>query len=81
MVPQVRAAAVFLDLVTMKSLVALAVEFESCFFVFLFRSVCQEYFLDGGMRRMIEKDAKSAMLTTSLTTESVSAQPYSTIPR
>ncbi|XP_056272337.1 S-adenosylmethionine sensor upstream of mTORC1 isoform X2 [Pseudoliparis swirei] len=44
------------------------------------RSVCQEYFLDGGMRRMIEKDAKSAMLTMSLTTESVCAQPYSTIP-
>lgn len=24
------------------------------------RSVCQEYFLDGGMKRMLEKDAKSA---------------------
>ncbi|XP_042338573.1 S-adenosylmethionine sensor upstream of mTORC1-like [Plectropomus leopardus] len=45
------------------------------------RSVCQEYFLDGGMKRMLEKDEKSAMLAMGLTAASVSAQPNSTIPR
>ncbi|AWP08056.1 putative methyltransferase BTM2 -like [Scophthalmus maximus] len=44
------------------------------------RSVCQEYFLDGGMKRMLEKDEKSATLAMGLTAASVSAQPYSTIP-
>ncbi|KAI3371106.1 hypothetical protein L3Q82_023738 [Scortum barcoo] len=44
------------------------------------RSVCQEYFLDGGMKRMLEKDEKSATLAMGLTGASVSAQPYSTIP-
>ncbi|XP_030282831.1 S-adenosylmethionine sensor upstream of mTORC1 isoform X2 [Sparus aurata] len=42
------------------------------------RSVCQEYFLDGGMKRMLEKDEKSAALTMGLT--AASAQPHSTIP-
>uniref|UniRef100_A0A3B3ZA09 S-adenosylmethionine sensor upstream of mTORC1 n=1 Tax=Periophthalmus magnuspinnatus TaxID=409849 RepID=A0A3B3ZA09_9GOBI len=32
------------------------------------RSVCQEYFLDGGMKRMIEKDEKSAAASLGLTT-------------
>ena len=48
---------------------------------FHFHSVCQEYFLDGGMKRMLEKDEKSAMLAMGLTAASVSAQPNSTIPR
>ncbi|XP_061780864.1 S-adenosylmethionine sensor upstream of mTORC1 [Nerophis lumbriciformis] len=41
------------------------------------RSVCQEYFLDGGMKRMLEKDKKSASfsLSTGLTAASASAQP------
>ncbi|XP_061898733.1 S-adenosylmethionine sensor upstream of mTORC1 [Entelurus aequoreus] len=41
------------------------------------RSVCQEYFLDGGMKRMLEKDEKSASfsLSTGLTAASASAQP------
>ncbi|KAL0968581.1 hypothetical protein UPYG_G00268830 [Umbra pygmaea] len=43
------------------------------------RSVCQEYFLDGGMKRMLEKDEKSARLALAM---SASAQPYSSfIPR
>uniref|UniRef100_A0A8C5EK09 S-adenosylmethionine sensor upstream of mTORC1 n=1 Tax=Gouania willdenowi TaxID=441366 RepID=A0A8C5EK09_GOUWI len=42
------------------------------------RSVCQEYFLDGGMKRMLEKDAKSAALSSGLTAAPV--PPYSTIP-
>lgn len=50
-------------------------------FLFYFHSVCQEYFLDGGMKRMLEKDEKSATLAMGLTAASVSAQPYSTIPR
>ncbi|XP_053283773.1 S-adenosylmethionine sensor upstream of mTORC1 isoform X2 [Pleuronectes platessa] len=44
------------------------------------RSICQEYFLDGGMKRMLEKDEKSATLAMGLTAASVSAQPHSTIP-
>lgn len=50
-------------------------------FWFHFHSVCQEYFLDGGMKRMLEKDEKSAKLAMGLAASSVSAQPYSTIPR
>ncbi|XP_075998466.1 S-adenosylmethionine sensor upstream of mTORC1 isoform X3 [Genypterus blacodes] len=42
------------------------------------RSVCQEYFLDGGMKRMLEKDEKSARL--GLTAAPVTAQPYSSMP-
>lgn len=53
----------------------------SVMFGFHFHSVCQEYFLDGGMKRMLEKDEKSATLAMGLTAASVSAQPYSTIPR
>ncbi|CAJ1056235.1 hypothetical protein F2P81_006483 [Xyrichtys novacula] len=44
------------------------------------RSVCQEYFLDGGMKRMLEKDEKSAALAMGLTAASVSTQPHTTIP-
>ncbi|KAM4601855.1 S-adenosylmethionine sensor upstream of mTORC1 isoform 3-T3 [Polymixia lowei] len=44
------------------------------------RSVCQEYFLDGGIKRMLEKDEKSARLAVGLTAAALSAQPYSTIP-
>lgn len=50
-------------------------------FWFHFHSVCQEYFLDGGMKRMLEKDEKSATLAMGLTAASVSVQPYSTMPR
>ncbi|XP_041110450.1 S-adenosylmethionine sensor upstream of mTORC1-like isoform X2 [Polyodon spathula] len=32
------------------------------------RSICQEYFLDGGMKRMLEKDEKSARLAVAMTT-------------
>ncbi|XP_014906240.1 S-adenosylmethionine sensor upstream of mTORC1 [Poecilia latipinna] len=39
------------------------------------RSVCQEYFLDGGMKRMLEKDEKSAAHALGL-----SGQAHSTIP-
>ncbi|XP_054633508.1 S-adenosylmethionine sensor upstream of mTORC1 [Dunckerocampus dactyliophorus] len=38
------------------------------------RSVCQEYFLDGGMKRMLEKDEKSASFATGPTEASASAQ-------
>ncbi|RXM28084.1 putative methyltransferase BTM2-like [Acipenser ruthenus] len=31
------------------------------------RSICQEYFLDGGMKRMLEKDEKSARLAIAMT--------------
>lgn len=44
-------------------------------------SVCQEYFLDGGMKRMLEKDEKSANVTMGVTALSASPQPYSTIRR
>ncbi|KAM9753904.1 S-adenosylmethionine sensor upstream of mTORC1 isoform 2-T2 [Menidia menidia] len=44
------------------------------------RSVSQEYFLDGGMKRMLEKDEKSAALSMGPTVGSVSAQACSTIP-
>lgn len=50
-------------------------------FRFYFHSVCQEYFLDGGMKRMLEKDEKSAKLGMAPTASPVPAQPYSTIPR
>lgn len=50
-------------------------------FWFHFHSVCQEYYLDGGMRRMLEKDEKRVTLAMGLTAPAVSAQPYSTIPR
>uniref|UniRef100_A0A3P9A899 S-adenosylmethionine sensor upstream of mTORC1 n=1 Tax=Esox lucius TaxID=8010 RepID=A0A3P9A899_ESOLU len=43
------------------------------------RSVCQEYFLDGGMKRMLEKDEKSARLAMAM---SSSAPPCSaSLPR
>uniref|UniRef100_H3CSR8 S-adenosylmethionine sensor upstream of mTORC1 n=1 Tax=Tetraodon nigroviridis TaxID=99883 RepID=H3CSR8_TETNG len=45
------------------------------------RSVCQEYFLDGGMKRMLEKDEKSANVTVDVTAVSASPQPYHTIRR
>ncbi|MEQ2214514.1 25S rRNA (adenine2142-N1)-methyltransferase [Xenoophorus captivus] len=35
------------------------------------RSVCQEYFLDGGMKRILEKDEKSAALALGLSAQSV----------
>lgn len=47
----------------------------------LFNSVCQEYFLDGGMKRMLEKDEKSSNVSMSVTALSASPQPYSTICR
>ncbi|XP_034031901.1 S-adenosylmethionine sensor upstream of mTORC1 isoform X2 [Thalassophryne amazonica] len=39
------------------------------------RSVCQEYFLDGGMKRMLEKDAKNAAHAMSVTKASANAEP------
>ncbi|XP_061576827.1 S-adenosylmethionine sensor upstream of mTORC1-like [Cololabis saira] len=44
------------------------------------RSVCQEYFLDGGMKRVLEKDAKSATLAAGLTSAPVGAQAYGPVP-
>lgn len=44
------------------------------------RSVCQEYFLDGGMKKMIEKDKKSAAATLGLTAAAATAQNHSTVP-
>lgn len=44
------------------------------------RSVCQEYFLDGGMKKMIEKDKKSAAAALGLTAAAVNAQDPSTVP-
>lgn len=47
-----------------------------------FSSVCQEYFLDGGMKRMLEKDEKSARLAMAMSATALSDQPYSSsIPR
>ncbi|MBN3298366.1 SAMTR protein, partial [Amia calva] len=40
------------------------------------RSVCQEYFLDGGMKRMLEKDEKSARLAIAMTTTTFNAQQH-----
>ncbi|XP_070972144.1 S-adenosylmethionine sensor upstream of mTORC1 isoform X2 [Oncorhynchus clarkii lewisi] len=46
------------------------------------RSVCQEYFQDGGMKRMLEKDEKSARLAMAMSATALSDQPYSSsIPR
>ncbi|CAL8375918.1 unnamed protein product [Arctogadus glacialis] len=39
------------------------------------RRVCQEYFLDGGMKRMLEKDEKNARLAAVQAAVSLSAQP------
>lgn len=44
------------------------------------RSVCQEYFLDGGMKKMIEKDQKSATAALGFTTAAVNSQNPSTVP-
>ncbi|KAK7891613.1 hypothetical protein WMY93_023576 [Mugilogobius chulae] len=44
------------------------------------RSVCQEYFLDGGMKKMIEKDEKSAAASLGLSTAAVNAQSHSSVP-
>lgn len=44
-------------------------------------SVCQEYFLNGGMKRMLEKDEKSAKFAAGVTGSSVSGQPFSATPR
>lgn len=44
------------------------------------RSVCQEYFLDGGMKKMIEKDKKSAAAALGLTAAAVNAQDPNTVP-
>lgn len=47
-----------------------------------FSSVCQEYFQDGGMKRMLEKDEKSARLAMAMSATALSDQPYSSsIPR
>ncbi|XP_003967528.1 S-adenosylmethionine sensor upstream of mTORC1 isoform X1 [Takifugu rubripes] len=43
------------------------------------RSVCQEYFLDGGMKRMLEKDEKSANLAMGVTALPATPLPYSAI--
>ncbi|XP_075905386.1 S-adenosylmethionine sensor upstream of mTORC1 isoform X3 [Nelusetta ayraudi] len=44
------------------------------------RSVCQEYFLNGGMKRMLEKDEKSAKFAAGVTGSSASAQPFGATP-
>lgn len=44
------------------------------------RSVCQEYFLDGGLKKMIEKDEKSAAAAMGFTTATVNVQQHSTLP-
>ncbi|XP_051918111.1 S-adenosylmethionine sensor upstream of mTORC1 isoform X1 [Hippocampus zosterae] len=44
-------------------------------------SVCQEYFRDGGMKRMLEKDEKSASFSAGLTVASASGRPSSSIQR
>ncbi|XP_043981327.1 S-adenosylmethionine sensor upstream of mTORC1 isoform X1 [Gambusia affinis] len=41
------------------------------------RSVCQEYFLDGGMKRMLEKDEKSAAHASGLSGQAHGAVPSS----
>ena len=43
--------------------------------------VCQEYFLDGGMKRMLEKDEKNARLAAVRAAVSLSAQPSTPLPR
>lgn len=49
--------------------------------LFRLRSVCQEYFLNGGMKRMLEKDEKSAKFAAGVTGSSVGAQPFSATTR
>ncbi|XP_056137512.1 S-adenosylmethionine sensor upstream of mTORC1 [Lampris incognitus] len=44
------------------------------------RSVCQEYFLDGGMKRMLEKDEKRARLAIGLTGAGLIDQPEGVVP-
>ncbi|XP_072291291.1 S-adenosylmethionine sensor upstream of mTORC1 [Eucyclogobius newberryi] len=44
------------------------------------RSVCQEYFLDGGMKRMIVKDEKSAAASLGLTSATDNAPSHSSVP-
>ncbi|XP_030222868.1 S-adenosylmethionine sensor upstream of mTORC1 isoform X3 [Gadus morhua] len=44
------------------------------------RRVCQEYFLDGGMKRMLEKDEKNARLAAVQAAVSLSAQPSAPLP-
>uniref|UniRef100_A0A3P9MMG1 S-adenosylmethionine sensor upstream of mTORC1 n=1 Tax=Oryzias latipes TaxID=8090 RepID=A0A3P9MMG1_ORYLA len=44
------------------------------------RSVCQEYFLQGGVKRVLEKDEKSAKVGANLPAASVNAQAHSAIP-
>ncbi|XP_056454137.1 S-adenosylmethionine sensor upstream of mTORC1 [Gadus chalcogrammus] len=44
------------------------------------RRVCQEYFLDGGMKRMLEKDEKNARLAAVQAAGSLSAQPSAPLP-
>ncbi|CAL8295873.1 unnamed protein product [Boreogadus saida] len=44
------------------------------------RRVCQEYFLDGGMKRMLEKDEKNARLAAVQSAVCLSAQPSGPLP-
>ncbi|KAK0148153.1 S-adenosylmethionine sensor upstream of mTORC1 [Merluccius polli] len=44
------------------------------------RSVCQEYFLDGGMKRMLEKDEKNARLAAIPPAAALGAQPSTLVP-
>lgn len=53
-------------------------QFHSHVFI---HSVCQEYFLDGGMKRMLEKDEKSANLAMGVTALPATPLPYSAIRR
>ncbi|XP_008309925.1 S-adenosylmethionine sensor upstream of mTORC1 isoform X2 [Cynoglossus semilaevis] len=44
------------------------------------RSVCQEYFLNGGMKRMLEKDEKSSKIAMAITVAPANSLPHSTTP-
>ncbi|XP_017545834.1 S-adenosylmethionine sensor upstream of mTORC1 isoform X1 [Pygocentrus nattereri] len=44
------------------------------------RSVCQEYFMDGGMRKVLEKDEKAARHAAASNGAPLNAQPDSSLP-
>ncbi|KAJ0069881.1 hypothetical protein NL108_016044, partial [Boleophthalmus pectinirostris] len=44
------------------------------------RSVCQEYFLDGGMKKMIEKDEKTAAASLGLNSVTANSPSHSSVP-
>ena len=51
------------------------------FVIFFCLSVCQEYFMDGGMRKVLEKDEKATRHAAASNGAPLNAQPDSSLPR